>query len=173
MGHHVKCLQLKISSEDEAKASPESDFPPLRSRVAAADMDTFDFLVNLQVFSRRELQGESYLDRGHLLQCLEIGKQMRAEKKETMVDFQEFLAPFLADLRPDGEPSQREKLHEDHEAQPKKTSQDAWTMAPWANWLELNIGCNGIEPKFRHLSVAIIDYQSVFIICYNSILGVL
>jgi hypothetical protein len=108
--------------------------PPLRSRVAAADMDTFDFLVNLQVFSRRELQGKSYLDRGHLLQCLEIGKQMRAEKKETMVDFQEFLAPFLADLRPDGEPSQREKLHEDHEAQPKKTSQDAWTMATWANW---------------------------------------
>ena len=83
-------------------------------------MDTFEFLVNLQVFSRRELEGESYLDSGHLHQRIDIGKQMRAEKRETMEDFEALLAPFLVDLRPEGEPSP-EKVHED----------EAETMATW------------------------------------------
>ena len=84
---YISCLFAPFAAIWTMTASQEPPFPPLRSRVAPVDFATFDFLITLEAFSQREVQGDSFLDPSHLEPCLEVGRKMQEEKKESRCEF--------------------------------------------------------------------------------------
>jgi hypothetical protein len=78
----------------------EPSFPPLRTRVAAADLATFDFLLGVNAFSSREVSGDSFLQDDHLELCLAVGRAMLVENKASPLEFQELLAASFIDCNP-------------------------------------------------------------------------
>ena len=97
---YISCLFAPFAAIWTMTASQEPPFPPLRSRVAPVDFATFDFLITLEAFSQREVQGDSFLDPSHLEPCLEVGRKMQEEKKESRCEFQELLAASFDQRHP-------------------------------------------------------------------------
>ena len=106
---YISCLFAPFAAIWTMTASQEPPFPPLRSRVAPVDFATFDFLITLEAFSQREVQGDSFLDPSHLEPCLEVrpedaggeeGEPVWIPKKESRCEFQELLAASFDQRHP-------------------------------------------------------------------------
>lgn len=93
----VRAQATEANVQETVEAPP---FTPLQARIHEVDLPTFDFLVSLGVFSARELRGDSSLDRGHLEDCLSVGRTMAAQNLTRREEFDQLLAASYVDFHP-------------------------------------------------------------------------
>ena len=94
------CLHGLCTDQPRAiEPTKEPPFVSLRSRISEPDVADFEFLLTLNAFSARELQGYSYLESDHIDLCLRVARKMRAEKLSPS-SFQELLAEAFVDWNP-------------------------------------------------------------------------